>query len=447
MITHAQNTIVNEINHRVRSGGFYWKQYNIGKDVNGNNSNRLSWYFVSSANASVSGAHVWLISNTSLAHLLGVTAKTLSKHVAYSDKNYVYHNDAPIHYLSEDNKPVKRVRQVMWTLEGVKSVLTHSRATINPEVKNHILNWVADQSLKYQYQVHPAYNEKEKAPAPTDKSKTSVNAAIKETVSDISDAVHHVINIVEQMWAERNKRRELEDEVTKLKLQIDLLNAKPKAAPVAHKVPGSRFGSLSIKDLAERCKKYDVKFVKEAKDLTNEDEEEIVYESNVFKHYSSSPTVALSTKETLSDYLSRVSKQDTKVDHLTRLGLLNSDQVYSLFSDFWIDPTTSKLIQKSKFQDMLRNVFHLQNSTHRAPLLKAEMIRDNLSVVRQVTCKKKPNPVDDEGNKLDLDNPAYTSNSKRCIRFQVRYTAKGIDYLKKNWYTLLEKSSGQQITA
>ena len=92
-------------------------------------------------------------------------------------------------------------------------------------------------------------------------------------------------------------------------------------------------------------------------------------------------------------------------------------------------------------------MFHLQNSTHRAPLLKAEMIRDNLSVVRQVTCKKKPNPVDDAGNKLDLDNPAYTSNSKRCIRFQVRYTAKGIDYLKKNWYTLLEKSSGQQITA
>jgi hypothetical protein len=142
-----------------------------------------------------------------------------------------------------------------------------------------------------------------------------------------------------------------------------------------------------------------------------------------------------------------VSQRHVKVDHLTRTGFLNSDQVYSLFSDFWIDPTTSRLIKKAKFQEILRTVFHLRNSTHRAPILKTEMIRDNMSIVTQVTCKKQPNPVDAQGNKLELDNPAYTSNSKKCVRFQVRYTAKGIDYLKKNWYTLLETSSGHQITA
>ena len=127
------------------------------------------------------------------------------------------------------------------------------------------------------------------------------------------------------------------------------------------------------------------------------------------------------------------------------MGLLNSEQVYSLFSDFWVDPNTCKLVKKSEFQEILRKVFHLKNSTHRTPILKAEMMRNNMAVVRQVTCKKKPNPVDAEGNKLDLDNPAYTSNGKQCIRFQVRYLSKGIDYLKDNWYKLLN-GAAQSVT-
>lgn len=444
MSTQTQYTIVNEVNHRVRSGGFYWKQVKVDKNLCVH-STEGAWYLVSEANLSAPDLHAWLISNTSLALLLNVRPKTLNKHAPYRTENCVYHHDAPISFVRDDAK-IKRTRQIMWTLEGVKSILTESKATINPEVKKHILNWIT--ALETKYSVPVIFN---KAPAPAVINTPVVNTTLKETVENITDAVTYVINIVEQMWAERNRRRELEDEVAKLKLQIDLLNAKPEAVPVVHKVPGSRFGSLTLKELAARdmprSKEFNVKFVKEAKDLTNDDEEEIVYESNVFKHYSSSPTVAVSTKETLSDYLSRVSQQHTKVDHLTRMGLLNSDQVYSLFSDFWIDPTTSKLIQKAKFQDILRDVFHLKNSTHRTPILKSEMIRNDLSVVRQVTCKKKPNPVDAKGNKLDLDNPAYTSNSKKCIRFQARYTAKGIDYLKKNWYTLLEESSGQQITA
>lgn len=453
MSTQTQQTVaaVNEVNHRVRSGGFYWKQVNVPNNLCGHN-NEGAWYLVSEANQASPGAHAWLItwliSNTSLALLLNVRPKTLNKHIAHSAESYyVYHHDAPISFVKEDNK-VKRTRQIMWTLEGVKSILFDSTATINPAVKTVVYEWIKEQAFKYSAQV--AFNKNEEKSATPVTNVPTFNSTLKETVSDISDSVHHVINIVEQMWAERNKRRELEDEVSKLKLKIDLLNAKHKAAPAVTKLSPSRLSSLSIAELAAiaardmpRSKKLDVKSVK---DLTK-DEEEIENESNVFKHYSSSPTVALSTKETLSDYLSRVSQQDTKVDHLTRMGLLNSDQVYSLFSDFWVDPTTSKLIQKPKFQELLREVFHTQHSTHRAPMLKAEMIRNDLSVVRQVTCKKKPNPVDEAGNKLDLDNPAYTSNSKRCIRFQVRYTAKGIDYLKKNWYTLLEKSSGQQITA
>jgi hypothetical protein len=129
------------------------------------------------------------------------------------------------------------------------------------------------------------------------------------------------------------------------------------------------------------------------------------------------------------------------------MGLLNSDQLYSLFSDSWIDPSNNKLIKKDKFQDLLRDVFHIEHSNHRTPMLKAKVIRDNMAVVCQVLCKKKPNPTDDHGNKLELDNPAYISSTEPCVRFQTRYTAKAIDHLKNNWYKLLESSSGQKVTA
>jgi hypothetical protein len=120
---------------------------------------------------------------------------------------------------------------------------------------------------------------------------------------------------------------------------------------------------------------------------------------------------------------------------------LNSDQLYSLFSDSWIDPSTNKLIRKSDFQELLRNVFHTKNSTHRTPILKSEMVRANMVVVCQVFCKKKPNPTDAQGNRLELDNPAYLHSPEPCVRFQTRYTAKAIDYLRNNWYMTLESSS------
>jgi hypothetical protein len=81
------------------------------------------------------------------------------------------------------------------------------------------------------------------------------------------------------------------------------------------------------------------------------------------------------------------------------------------------------------------------------------MVRANMVVVCQVFCKKKPNPTDAQGNKLELDNPAYLYSPEPCVRFQARYTAKAIDYLKINWYMLVnwyvlaESSSGQEIKA
>lgn len=410
-----------QVNNRVRSGGLYWKQCLM--QIKGTYLTPFDiWYLLLESKAVPSNQR-WLITNTNLAKLLFINAKTLASYSSQCGECF-YHDDAPVHFVVDDSQPIKRTRQLLWTLASVKTLLDHAKININTKVKTCVRGWVTE--LEAAYTDADFIAKKEETPAPTVKSKPGFNAPVKEKIEDISDSVYHINNIVDRMWAERKRRIELEEEVNKLKLQLEASNEKPKFNPITFQT----FEEL----IAKHYKKYE-------EEIKNE--EEIEDESNSFKPCF--PTAALSTSETLNEYLSRVSQKNNKVDHLTRMGLLNSDQVYSLFSDFWVDPNTCKLVKKSEFQEILRNVFHLKNSTHRTPILKAEMMRNNMAVVRQVTCKKKPNPVDAAGNKLDLDNPAYTSNGKQCIRFQVRYLSKGIDYLKDNWYKLLN-GAAQSVT-
>lgn len=431
-----------QVNNRVRSGGLYWKQCRMQRqgtylmlfDI---------WYLLLESKAVPSNQR-WLITNTNLAKLLFINAKTLASYSSQCGECF-YHDDAPVHFVVDDSQPIKRTRQLLWTLASVKTLLDHAKININTKVKTCVRDWVNE--LEATYIAEGFIAKKEETPAPTVKSKPVFNATIKEKIEDISDSVYHVKNIVDHLTnivyhvtdvvdhltnifehvdADRKRRIELEEEVNKLKLQIEASNEKPKVK------------LLNAQTFEESITAHYKKYVEEINNA-----EDIAYESNSFKPCF--PKAALSTAETLNEYLSRVSQKNNKVDHLTRMGLLNSEQVYSLFSDFWVDPNTCKLVKKSEFQEILRKVFHLKNSTHRTPILKAEMMRNNMAVVRQVTCKKKPNPVDAEGNKLDLDNPAYTSNGKQCIRFQVRYLSKGIDYLKDNWYKLLN-GAAQSVT-
>jgi hypothetical protein len=411
MSTQNKNTAISGINHRVRSGGLYWKQVNIGKGHYGANRQGV-WYFTSEAKLAEADMPRWLISNRNLATLLCVSSNSLARYANFAyAKHTVYHDDAPTHFVSEDIKHTKRTRQLLWTLDGVHFIFNKSGIRLNANVKKEMELWIAGQAAVSGHRntetpdiVVPNSTEEDFASAIDIKS---VQAA-KHT---IIEAVKYVTDIVDQLWFERNKRRELEVEVSSLRDQIERFSS-PRAA-------GASRAEVNVKSL---------KSVKAA----------VAAKQNIL--------VDLSSAESLSQYLSRNGKKQYKAEQLTRMGLLNSDQIYSLFSDSWLDKSTSELIQKDKFQDLLRQIFHLKHSSHRTPMLKAEMIRDNMAVVCQVFCKKKPNPTDDYGNKLELDNPAYTSNSDPCVRFQVRYTAKAIDYLRNNWYMLLDSVSEQKVT-
>lgn len=64
-------------------------------------------------------------------------------------------------------------------------------------------------------------------------------------------------------------------------------------------------------------------------------------------------------------------------------------------------------------------------------------MRGNYAAVCQVRCAKVPNKLDEQGQPTDIDNPAYTSNTDPCVRHQVRYTSKAIEYLRNNWSDLI----------
>lgn len=407
---HTQYCI-KEINHRVRSGGLYWKQYRLQSKHVGHKESDV-WYLVSEAKIAEANTPRWLITNTNLAKLLLVSASNLASYSnLYESRNYTRHDDAPVHFVSEEGKPIKRTRQLLWTLEGLDFIINKSGIRLMDSVKDDMRVW-----LKAQATAYGVYTPS--TPLPTAKEVTS-NDKIKslgEASNNIIEAVKYVTDIVNQLWVERNKRRELEDEITRLKQQVANVSAPSKPAPlVLNNKP------LKKEELEAESKLASVRI-------------------NYHRTLGSNNSLQLS----LNQYLAGKGNPQ-KSEQLTRLGLLNSDQVYILFHEFWKD-SKGKLIQKDKFQDILRDVFHTTNTTHRTPCLKSDVVRDNMAIVCQVFCKKKPNPRDNSGNILEVDNPAYTASPHPCVRFQVRYTSKAIDYLRANWYKLLN-GSAQPVTA
>lgn len=169
--------------------------------------------------------------------------------------------------------------------------------------------------------------------------------------------------------------------------------------------------------------------------LPGSDADTVVYAQRT----ESQGDIQLDVPESLARYMARVGPFED-VNDLTKKGLLNSDQMFSLFSRHW-KSESGVLIAKPKFQALLRKVFLLQNSTHRAPVLRAEPARDNYVTITSVKCKKLPNPIDPESLQvLEPENPAFMLSPEPCIRFQVRYTSKAVDFMKKNWKELLSRS-------
>lgn len=387
----AQNIDTNNVvNPRVRSGGVYWKMMKIGKNLCNRDHHNI-WYLVSGFLSNVNGMPTWLISNVNLAYLLNVSPDNLGKYAILPFKDrVVYHDDAPTHFVSESGKPIKRTRQVMWTLSGVAYILNASKLRIEDKIKEEVRIWLATQVATHS--PPPVVAKVDVAEVvdvqPTDEKHTSEIKSVSEAKDNIIESVKYITNIIDQLWLERNKRRELEVEIKQLREAMQKIS-------LQNQPPSSK-------------------------------EKEVVTPANSKK----------SNKESLSQYLSRKCKSHSKSESLTRMGLWNSDQLYCLFSKSWTDQETGDLIQKNKFQAILRRVFHLKTSTHRTPLLKAETIRDGAAVLCQVLCKKKPNPIDAKGNPVELNNPAYLSSSDPYVRFQVRYTSKAVDYLQLNWYKL-----------
>jgi len=407
---HTQYDI-KQINHRVRSGGLYWKQYRMQNQNAGHRQSDI-WYFVSEAKTT---APRWLITNTNLAKLLYVSANNLASYAAVcNDTHFTKHDDTPVDFVFEDGKPIKRTRQLLWTIEGVYFILNKSGIRLVSSVKEDIQLW-----LKAQAQTYGVYTPPE--PLVTDKQITA-NYNIKslsEASSNIVEAVKYVTDIVNQLWTERNKRRELEDEITRLNAQILNLNDK-KLNPV----PREQQLTLPLKPKLN---------------LNATDKLDSI-RATYHRHLGENNNLQLSMNQYLAS-----NGTPQKADQLTKIGLLNSDQVYSLFSEFW-KQDNGKIISKDKFQAILRKVFHSSNSTHRTPVLKANMLMDNMAIVCQVFCKKKPNPRDTSGNILEADNPAYSASPEPCVRFQTRYTSKAIDYLRVHWYKLRD-GTAKPVTA
>jgi hypothetical protein len=403
--------VIKEINHRVRSGGLYWKQYSLQIKHCGHKELDI-WYLVSETKIAEANTPRWLITNTNLAKLLLVSANNLASYSRLcNERQCIMHDDAPIYFLSEENKPIRRTRQLLWTLEGLDFIINKSRIRLMESVRSDIRVWLKAQAMAYG--VHTSAT-----PLPPE-SEVTGNAKIKsleEASNNIIEVLKYVTSIVNQLWVERNKRRELEDEITRLKQHINNVSKPSKTVPLV--LNNSTPKKLHIKAESKL--------------------------ESVRINYHKTLGLNNSLRLSLNQYLAGKGNPQ-KSDQLTRLGLLNSDQVYILFHTFWKD-AKGKLIQKDKFQDILRDVFHTANTTHRTPCLKSDAVRDNLAIVCQVFCKKKPNPRDNGGNILELDNPAYTASPHPYVRFQARYTSKAIDYLRANWYKLLNEAV-QPVTA
>lgn len=141
------------------------------------------------------------------------------------------------------------------------------------------------------------------------------------------------------------------------------------------------------------------------------------------------------TPASLQFYINKIGIWDD-VFNLTKAGLLNSDQVFSLFSTSWLDET-GRPVTHPRFNKILRYAFHTAHSTHEAPTLKYSAIRSNFSVVCHVVCPKWDKPKASKGVFVDVSNPAYKTSALKHVRPQVRYSFKGIEWLRKNWTSML----------
>lgn len=141
------------------------------------------------------------------------------------------------------------------------------------------------------------------------------------------------------------------------------------------------------------------------------------------------------TPKSLQTYVNKTGEWDD-VFNLTKAGLLNTEQVLSLFSGSWLDENGT-LVTKARFQKILRHAFHTPHSTHESPTLKHSAIMANYSVVCHVVCPKWEKPKVSKGAAADAANPAYKANELKHVRPQVRYSFKGIEWLRNNWTRLL----------
>ena len=352
------------IKNYVNCGGYQWTQIKIDD---------ATWYLINESKNVYDVERYVLMPNKCFASLLKIDTKRLSKLYCGMTQHGVYHDDAPTSFVppGTSGKGVHKTRQLMWTLDGMHSILDVLK-TKGVEVDDAIRAWLWEHRKEFE----------RKQPSPENQPTVS-SCDVIET----NKAVNYITQIINQLKKTTIRHDLLQKEVKKLKADIEALTSKPRASspvvtPSAHLTGG-------VKPYTDKV-------------------------------------------DSLSELLSKsVSVTDT--DRFTKVGLFNSDQIYSTFAHEWIDPKTKKLINKNKFYAILRYVFHKSNSSHRAPVLKASAIRENYALVCQIFCKKKSNPLDAEGNALDLENPAYLSNKHPCVRLQARYTSNAIHLLISRW--------------
>lgn len=360
--------------------GNHYTQYRIGDD-------RDSWLLHSGTG--------WLLPNAVLSRETGISLSPLTTHFNTRSPGAAcgYHlSGVPIRFMplvARTDKTCLRRRQLMWTRTGlawfVNDLLPTLRISASRKKaikESTLVKTLLGQPINFA-SPHPPPTQPT-IPAPDNKFMRDQAQAMQRPVG-VTEAVRAARTLADHVEALQERVRQLQAENTRLKSNIppvspppmDTMQTRAKLAGINCNTPGS-----------------------------------------------------------LSQYLSTSGAFST-ADELVRAGLLNSDQLYTMFSSHWVDPETGVLINKEDFQDVLRAAFHNPNSTHRAPSLRAMSMRSNFAGACRVVCKKVDNPEDGQGNQLDIDNPAYKSNSKPCVRMQVRYTGAGAEYVIEHWSELL----------
>lgn len=371
------------------SGGFKWTQKRLHNNV---------WYFTNDAEQKHTIVPNWLMSNSCLSILLGVYSKTLSKYNT-SAINAVKYTDAPAGFFNatastkqEKFRNCIRTPQTMWTLAGVSYILKNVNSPRSSKFISSFIKWIDSQAVIYEH------SECNNAEVKNEEVQDEFPFIVSADRDVAKKAANYIAQIINQWQKECILNSSLVLSNNKLKIKVKELE--DKIIELENKIKVSKSVKAAVATVKE---KYDT-----------------------------------DTTDSLSKFISRLGVVKN-VDDLTKAGLLNSDQMFSIFNEKWKSPKTGKLIHKNEFQAVIRGVFHTPNSTHAAPVIVAEALRNNYAAVCRVACKKQPNPVDVNGNILHIDNPAYTSNEHPCIRLQPRYTSKAVEYLTKNWEKLVKK--------